>query len=97
MSGGIYPRRPKNRVRQRVRKADQESAADTAHYALDALATALERDYPGAAKGLREGGAETLTGHHLRRPSVRQQTWANTNALESVNRSFRPHAPQVRP
>lgn len=90
------PKSAENRVRQALRKAYQEPDADRAQQALEAIATSLEPEFPGAAKSLREGLAETLTVHRLQIPGRLRQTLANTNALESIHSQFRQHARQVK-
>ena len=84
------------RVRQRLRKAYQEPTAKEALKALSALAADLERDYPQAAKSLREGMDETVTVQRLELPGTLRRSLATTNALESVNSQFRTHAKNVK-
>lgn len=85
-----------SRIRQRLRKAYQEPTVEEALKALKALAADLERDYPHAAKSLREGMEETVTVQRLGLPGTLRQALATTNALESVNSQFRTYAKNVK-
>src|SRR5919197_713982 len=78
------PERERPTVKQRLRRAwaldDHAAALDQ----LRALASELERSYPGAAGSLREGIEETLTLTRLGVSDNLKRTLASTNPCESM-------------
>jgi putative transposase len=69
---------------------------DQAQHELEALARSLARQRPGAAAGLREGLAETLTVNRLGVGGKLLQTVESTNPVESMIEIVRDHAGRVK-
>ncbi|MGB9879952.1 MAG: IS256 family transposase [Anaerolineae bacterium] len=71
-------------VKRKLDQAYNETDYVTAIGALQTLASALGKEYPGAAASLREGLEETLTVVRLGLPELLSYTLRSTNAIESV-------------
>lgn len=79
----------KQRGTARVMRDAWDSANEkTALKRLHNLATALERDHPGAASSLREGLGETLTLQRLGITGALYRTLRTTNPIENLNGSI---------
>jgi len=78
------PERERPTVKLRLRRAWAADDHDRALDQLRALASELERAYPGAASSLREGMEETLTITRLGVSSNLKRTLASTNPCESM-------------
>lgn len=90
---------PKDRqafVKRKLQAAWAETDASKAETALQSLATALEKEYPGAAASLREGLAETLTVNRLRISVELRRTLRSTNPIESAIEVARTTARRVK-
>jgi Transposase and inactivated derivatives len=72
-------------TRRALRDAYAASDAALAQRQLERLASALERDHPGAAASLREGLAETLTLMRLGVTGALYRSLRSTNLIESLN------------
>jgi putative transposase len=78
------PERLRGPVGTRMRGAYHAGSALDAEAQLTALARELDKTHPGAAAGLREGLAETLTVLRLGVPPTLARTLRSTNAIESM-------------
>jgi transposase-like protein len=78
------PERERSQVKQRLRRAWAADDHARAHDQLRALASELERTYPGAAASLREGLEETLTLTRLGVTGNLKRTLESTNPCESM-------------
>jgi putative transposase len=79
-----------------MRAAYRMTDAAKAQRELESLATALERNHPGAAGSLREGLAETLTVSRLQISGALQRTLRSTNPIESMIDTCRTTARNVK-
>ena len=79
-----------------MRLAYHASSALEAQALLEALAAELDKTHPGAAAGVREGLAETLTVVRLGVPPTLAQTLRSTNAIWSMIGICRNHARNVK-
>lgn len=83
---------PKNEQAWVARKLDDawhDTNPDRALESLRALATRLEKPYPGAAASLREGMDDTLTVNRLGLPEKLCLSLGSTNIIESANNRAR--------
>lgn len=71
-------------VRHKLLSAWSEPDACKAEEALKALASALEKDHPGAAASLREGLEETVTINRFMLSAALRRTLRSTNPIESA-------------
>jgi transposase-like protein len=78
------PERERPAVKQRLRRAWALDDHDRALGQLKALASELDRTYPGAAGSLREGMEETLTLTRLGATGNLKRTLESTNPCESM-------------
>lgn len=83
-------------VKRRLDRAYNEADYAAALSALEALASALEKRYPGAAASLREGLEETLTVLRLGVPQLLARSLRSTNAMESAFDAVRTVARNVK-
>ena len=74
-------------LRRKLEAAWRQPDAEAAERALTALARALERSHPGAAKSLREGLPETLTVTRLGL-SAHDALWRTLRSTNPVEQSF---------
>jgi putative transposase len=93
---GHLPEDERGFVERKMRAAYRMTDAAKAQRELESLATALERNHPGAAGSLREGLAETLTVSRLQVSGVLQQTLRSTNPIESMIDTCRTTARNVK-
>jgi len=71
-------------VRHKIASAWSEPDAGKAEAELKALASALEKDRPGAAASLREGLEETVTINRFMLSAALRRTLRSTNPIESA-------------
>ncbi len=83
-------------VGRKLDRAYNEADHAAALTALQALASALEKEYPGAAASLREGLEETLTVLRLGLPELLARSLRSTNAMESAFDAVRTVARNVK-
>ncbi|MEW6049115.1 MAG: IS256 family transposase, partial [Bacillota bacterium] len=83
-------------VKRKLDRAYNEADYAAALVALQALASALEKEYPGAAASLREGLEETLTVLRLVLPELLARSLRSTNAMESAFDAVRTVARNVK-
>jgi transposase-like protein len=83
-------------VERRMRAAYKNPDPLVGQGDLEALATELERTYPGAAGSLREGLAETFTVARLGVPPTLFRTLRSTNCIESMIEICRDHSRNVK-
>ncbi len=76
-------------VSRKLDQAWREANPDKARESLKSLASALERNHPGAAASLREGLEETLTVARLGLPPTLRRTLRSTNPIESAFETVR--------
>lgn len=83
-------------VKRKLDRAYNQADYAAALTALQALASALEKQYPGAAASLREGLEETLTVLRLGLPDLLARSLRSTNAMESAFDAVRTVARNVK-
>jgi putative transposase len=83
-------------VAKKMRVAYHHPDALAAEATLEALATSLAKNHPGAAGSLREGLSETLTVTRLGVPPTLARTLRSTNAIESMIEICRDHSTNVK-
>lgn len=83
------PQEQKPQVRSLMRAAYQLPRAEEGMARMEKLAQWLERDYPEAARSLREGLAETFTINRLQVPPGLHRCLATTNLIESPQSGVR--------
>lgn len=71
-------------VGKQLDKAWRDEDAKRSKRSLEALASNLEREHPGAASSIREGLDETLTVNRLALPDSLRRSFRSTNAVESM-------------
>ncbi|MGH9079592.1 MAG: IS256 family transposase [Acidimicrobiales bacterium] len=83
-------------VERRMRSAYKNPDPLAGQGDLEALATELHRQHPGAAGSLREGLAETFTVARLGVPPTLARTLRSTNAIESMIEICKDHSRNVK-
>lgn len=90
------PKRLRDVVAKRMRKAYRAESALAAEALLGELASELDQTHPGAAASLREGLPDTLTVLRLDVPPTLARTLRSTNAIESMISVCRDHSANVK-
>ena len=75
--------------RRKISEAYNAENYDTAKKLLLNIVKWLEKDYPQAARSLKEGMEETLTLHKLRAHKKIRKSLCTTNPIESLNSGIR--------
>lgn len=83
------PKEMRETVRRAISEAYNAENYDTAKKLLLNIVKWLEKDYPQAARSLKEGMEETLTLHKLRAHKKIRKSLCTTNPIESLNSGIR--------
>lgn len=83
------PKEKRETVRRAISEAYNTETYDTAKKLLQNIISWLDKDYPSAARSMKEGLEETLTLHKLKAHKSIRKSLSTTNPIESLNSGIR--------
>lgn len=83
------PKEKRETVRRAISEAYNAETYDTAKKLLQNIICRLDKDYPGAARSMKEGLEETLVLHKLKAHKSIRKSLSTTNPIESLNSGIR--------